>query len=141
MADMLHHIEIEASPERVCEGITTSLGLRGWWTGDAVAEPRVGGKVELGIYERSVVFRMRVDELELGRRVVWSCLGDDDEWEGTRLVWEMRAIEGGTDLHFAHEGWRSTDGLFAASNTTWGELMYRLKDWAEGEEPGPHFEG
>jgi hypothetical protein len=27
--------------------------------------------------------------------------------------------------------------MVATCNSTWGELMYRLKDYAEGKNPGP----
>ena len=36
-------------------------------------------------------------------------------------------------------GWRSTEGYFAVCNSTWGELMYRLKDYVEGKRPGPRW--
>jgi len=36
MADMYHEIQINASPAKVYEAITTQKGLRGWWTGDGV---------------------------------------------------------------------------------------------------------
>jgi hypothetical protein len=37
-------------------------------------------------------------------------------------------------------GWRSTDDYFATA-TAWGELMRRLKAYAEGKNPGEHFSG
>jgi uncharacterized protein YndB with AHSA1/START domain len=141
MPDMLHQIEIEAPPERVFAAVTTGSGLQGWWTGDAVAEPRAGSVVELGFYGRSTIFRMRVDELVPAKTVRWTCTGDEAEWAGTHLTWELRETDVGTELRLVHGGWVATDGWFANCNTTWGELLYRLKDWAEGEEPGPHFEG
>jgi uncharacterized protein YndB with AHSA1/START domain len=141
MSEMLHQIEIEAPPERVFEGLATGAGLQGWWTGDAVAEPNAGSVVELGFYGRSTVFHMRVDELVPGKTVRWTCVGDAEEWAGTHLRWDLKETDMGTEVRFVHGGWTSTDGWFATCNTTWGELMYRLKDWAEGEEPGPHFEG
>jgi hypothetical protein len=29
--------------------------------------------------------------------------------------------------------------MVATCNSTWGELMYRLKDHVEGRNPGPHW--
>ena len=55
MADLHHKIEIEASPEKVYEAITTAEGLRSWWTGDSVAEPRVGSIAEFGFFNRETV--------------------------------------------------------------------------------------
>ena len=75
MTDMHHEIPINAAPEKVYEAIATQEGLRGWWTGDSAAEPRVGSVAEFGFYNRQFLFLMRIDELTPGKRVVWSCLG------------------------------------------------------------------
>ncbi|MFQ5989817.1 MAG: SRPBCC domain-containing protein [Candidatus Methylomirabilales bacterium] len=140
MADMHHEIVIDASPEKVYDAIATQEGLRGWWTGDSVAEPRVGSIAEFGFYNRQFLFRMRVEELMPGKKVVWSCVGDHDEWKDTRLTWDISQRDGGTVLHFTHGNWRSTTRFFASCNSTWGMLMYRLKDYAEDNAPGPYWE-
>ena len=44
-----------------------------------------------------------------------------------------------TLLHFSHTSWREESDHFTLCNTTWGELMYRLKATAEGKCPGPLF--
>jgi uncharacterized protein YndB with AHSA1/START domain len=141
MADMYHAISIAAPAEKVYEAIVTQAGLRAWWTADSVAEARVGSTAEFGFRNRAAVFRMRVEELQPGRRVVWACLGDVDEWKGTRLTWEIAPKDGGAELRFTHGDWRSTAGAYPLCNSTWGELMHRLKAYAEGKAPGPHFPG
>jgi len=140
MADMHHEIQIAASPDKIYEAIATVEGLRGWWTGDSIAEPRVGSTAEFGFYDRRFLFRMRIEELMPGKKVVWSCVGDHDEWQGTRLTWEILQRDGAIVLTFTHGDWRSTTSFFASCNTTWGMLMYRLKDYAEGKSPGPYWE-
>jgi uncharacterized protein YndB with AHSA1/START domain len=140
MAEMHHQIQIDASPEKVYEAISTRKGLQGWWTGDSVAEPHVGSVAEFGFYDRQVLFRMRIDELQPGKRVVWTCIGDYDEWKDTRLTWEISQKEGASILNFVHGNWRSTTSFFASCNSTWGMLMYRLKDYVEGNNPGPYWE-
>ncbi len=106
-----------------------------------MAEPRVGSVAEFGFKNRSALFRMRIAGLQPGRRVVWSCLGGTPEWTGTRLTWDLTPKDGGTDLRVMHGAWRSTEGAFARCNSTWGELRYRLKAYAEGKAPGLHFSG
>ncbi len=139
MPDLMHQIPIEAPPDKVYAALATQDGLRGWWTADTVAGSRVGGRAEFGFDRRSVVFRMTIEELEPGQRVVWSCHGDHDEWRGTRLTWEMLPQGGNTLLKFTHAGWREASDFFATCNSTWGELMYRLKNYVEGRNPGPHW--
>ncbi len=140
MPHILHQIKISAPPERVFDAIATADGLRSWWTTDAIAEPIEGSIAEFGFNDRATVFRMRVDELVPGRRVTWSCLGDNDEWKGTRQEFHLSPEDGGgVDLRFAHLNWRSLAGAYSLCNTTWGELKYRLKAYAETDTPDPLF--
>lgn len=139
MADMQHAMEIEAPPEKVYQAIATAEGLRGCWTADSKTDAKAGGSAEFGFDNRGTVFRMRIEELRPGARLVWSCLGDPADWEGTRLTWELSKTDDGTMLHFTHGNWHASTGYFAMCNSTWGELMYRLKDYVEGKRPGPHW--
>jgi len=69
MADMHHEIQIAASPDKIYDAIATVEGLRGWWTGDSIAEPRVGSTAKFGFYDRRFLFRMRIEELIPGKKV------------------------------------------------------------------------
>jgi hypothetical protein len=42
---------------------------------------------------------------------------------------------GGTVLNFNHSGWQSMEGPYPMINTTWGSLMYILKQYVEGKNP------
>ncbi len=139
MADLKHQIPIKAAPEKVYAAIATQAGLRGWWTADTKADERVGGKAEFGFNKRGMVFRMDIETLEPAKRVVWRCHGDHPEWAGTVLTWELSPQGGGTTLRFTHGNWKSVSDYYAMCNSTWGELMYRLKDYVEGRNPGPHW--
>ena len=65
-----------------------------------------------------------------------------DEWVGTEIRVDLEpAADGGTRMRFGHCGWRSADGAYAGCNSTWGELMHRLRDHCEGNGRGPLFSG
>ena len=140
MTDILHKISINASAEDIYNAITTAEGLKSWWAVDTEAEPRTESLALFGFFNRTVVFRMRIDELTPFKRVRWSCEGDVDEWTGTKLQFDLEpGEEGETLVSFRHGGWRSTEGDYAYCNTTWGTLMFRLKAFGEGKNPGPLF--
>ena len=141
MAKMYHGIEIEASPEKVYDALTTQKGLRGWWTLDSlIAEPsEEGGTAEFGFERRAVVFKMRIDELAPGELVSWKCVGGPKEWKGTRLRWEIAKSKNGSVLEFTHSKWKSVDEYFRMCNSTWGELMYRFKAYVEKGLAEPLF--
>jgi hypothetical protein len=82
---------------------------------------------------------MKIDQLEPDKRVLWSCQGDHPEWAGTRLIWDISSENDASTLRFTHGDWQSVTDFFAMCNATWGELMYRLRDYLEGRNPGPHW--
>ncbi len=136
MAEMKHQIPIKTSPAKAYAAIATPAGLK---TADTNAEERVGGKAEFGFDRRSMVFRMKVEKLEPGKLVVWSCQGEHPEWAGSTLTWNISNEDGVTVVRFTHGGWKSVSDFFATCNSTWGELMYRLQSCLEGRNPGPHW--
>jgi uncharacterized protein YndB with AHSA1/START domain len=112
MAEIKHQIPIQAAREKAYAAIATQQGLRGWWTADTSADEKVGGKTEFGFDKRGMVFRMTIDKLDPGKRVVWSCHGDHPEWNGTILSWELTPQDGGTTLRFTQTG-GSQSAIFA----------------------------
>jgi hypothetical protein len=62
-----------------------------------------------------------------------------DEWGGTRLTFRLEARGSGSVLRFTHGGWRYESEYFLSCNTTWGELMFKLKSASEGKSRGPLF--
>jgi hypothetical protein len=44
-----------------------------------------------------------------------------------------------TSFRFTHRGWQSLSEFCVSSNSTWGELMYWIKDCLEGRNPGLHW--
>jgi uncharacterized protein YndB with AHSA1/START domain len=141
MAELRHQISINASAEKIYAAITTSAGLAGWWTADSKADDRIGGKAEFGFEKRRMVFRMTIETLEREKRVVWRCHGDHPEWEGTTLTWSIARENDATVLRFTHGGWKSMSDYCVMCNSTWGELMYRLKNYVESGRPDPHWRG
>jgi uncharacterized protein YndB with AHSA1/START domain len=86
---------------------------------------------------------MLVERLEPDRAVGWLCQGDFPHWKGTRITWEMQpaATPGHTTILFSHTGWPADypAGEFAHVNFTWGQIVGRLKAYAESGKPQPYF--
>ena len=139
MAELKHQIPIHATSEKVYAALATQSGLRSWWTADSKADEKISGKAEFGFEKRGMVFRMTIEKLDPGKGVVWSCHGDHPEWDGTILTWELTPKDAVTTLRFTHSNWKTISEFCASCNSTWGELMFRLKDYVEGKNPGPHW--
>jgi uncharacterized protein YndB with AHSA1/START domain len=144
MADSLHEIPVAADPQAVYRAWTTAEGLSAWWTKGSRVAGRPGG-VNVFVFDGgNVEFHFRVDEQVEGRKVRWTGVEAEKmpgEWVGTRIEVDLAPADGGTRMRFGHKGWKSVDGMYCVCNTTWGELMYRLRDACEGKGRGPLFPG
>lgn len=136
MINMPHQITINAKPEKVFEAITTTEGIKGWWSTDVKAEPQLGSMTEVAFYNRQAIFQLKVIQFEPGKIVEWLAQHDMPAWKGTTIRFDLSVNENGaTVLNFNHSGFESMEGPYAMINTTWGSLMYILKQYVEGKNP------
>ena len=137
MPNIKHAIQIDAAPSIVFPLAATVTGFMKWWAAD-VTEDKAAGSVELGFFNRSTVYRLRPNQIAAPLRAHWLC-DSGKEWNGTRLLFDLTEQNAKTQLRFTHAGWSAETDYFISCNTTWGELMFRLKLAAEGKTPGPLF--
>lgn len=145
MPDSLHEITIQAPPQVVYEAWTTQKGQSSWWTQGCTIHNNPG-QTNIFVFDReNVKFYFRIDEQVQDKKLHWTGIAGEkmpEEWIGTTLEVEISDKgKGQTRLRFGHKNWKSTEGAFAICNTTWGELMYRLRDYCEGKGRGPLFSG
>jgi hypothetical protein len=110
--------------------------VRGWWAGDIEGNTHeLGGEFDYR-YENFHVSKQRVVELEADRRVVWLVLDsklnfieDEDEWNGTRIEFDISRKGGETEIRFAHVGLVAERECYAACSNAWSSLIGRcLRD-------------
>ena len=138
MADILHQVGLQASPEELYTSLTEQAGLKSWWSEHSVIEPTAGALGRVSFYNNAVTFEFRVEELVPGEKVVWAMVGGPPDWLDTTITWSLAADEGQTMLHFAQRGFASTDGNFAGVNYNWGWYITSLKFLLEKGEGMPH---
>lgn len=124
---------LDATPQVVYAALTTTFGLRGWWSEDCDIDAEVGGT--LGFRFGANWKTMRIEHLSPGREVRWLCTGAHiaalvrpDEWVGTRLVFRLQP-EGldGTRLDFEHLGLQPTLGCYDLCSKGWDSLLDSLQ--------------
>jgi len=135
MPDIHHSINIAAPIDVVRKLVSTGEGLRQWWAEDM--DTAADGSVTLGFFNKATSYRLRLLENSAGK-IAWRC-ETGKEWQDTELVFSLAAARAGLLLDFVHGKWREATPYFVSCNTTWGELMFRLKRAAEGRHPGPLF--
>jgi hypothetical protein len=141
MPDIRHAIVIDEGPESVRPLVATALGFKQWWAADVrenPAAPADSRNVDLGFFNRATVYSLKPLKSLSANDVEWLC-ESGKEWQGTKLIFRLTPKDKGTAVHFTHADWESETDYFISCNTTWGELMFRLKAAAEGKQPGPLF--
>jgi hypothetical protein len=135
MAQIRHQIVIEAPAAKDFALVSTVRGFKEWWAADVTEKE---GAVELGFFKRNTVYRLQRTRVAEPREAEWQC-ASGKEWDGTRLLFDLKDDHGKTTMGFAHADWKEESDYFVSCTTTWGELMFRLKAAAEGKAPGPLF--
>jgi uncharacterized protein YndB with AHSA1/START domain len=142
--DILHAVEIHATPHTLFQAVATQQGQTSFWTADATVQPTQGTIAEFGFPGAPARLKMRVERIEQDRLVEWLCQGDFPYWSGTSIRWEISTSQNPTQtttLLFRHTGW-SEDypaNEFAHVNYTWGQIVARLKAYTESGQAQPFF--
>lgn len=137
MASIKHYLRIKALPEKVYSALTTSEGLKGWWTLNANVERRVGGIAEF-IFGERYHNKMEITKLDQNRKVGWKCIQGDKEWIDTTFEFDIEGKEEDTILRFSHSKWREETDFFASCNYQWGYYMRSLANYCERGEGTPY---
>jgi uncharacterized protein YndB with AHSA1/START domain len=142
LSDMVHEVEIAAEPATIFKAITTQEGEAGFWVRDNVIQPKVGSEAEFRFKGAPVPLRMRVDALEPNRQVKWTCLGEFPGWKDTTVTWTLApgATAGMTKVEFRMGNLAGYPEKEVGNvNYTWGQVVGRLKAYAETGTPQPLF--
>ena len=135
MPELIHSIEISATPRVIYPLVSTAEGLATWWAEDT---RNMEAGVELAFFDGASVYRLRPLTFAPPATAAWLC-ETGKEWAATRLVFHLAARGETTAVRFIHEGWREATPYFVSCNSAWGALLYRLKAVAEGSSLGPLF--
>jgi uncharacterized protein YndB with AHSA1/START domain len=135
MPELLHSIEISATPRVIYPLVSTADGLAKWWAEDTTSRDT---GVELSFFGGASVYRLRSLTFVPPAAASWLC-ETGKEWAATRIVFHLAARGDKTEVRFIHEGWREATPYFVSCNSAWGALLYRLKAVAEGSAIGPLF--
>ena len=130
MADIRHNVFIDCKPEKIFEALTTKKGIQGWWTIDTVIESKIGSTAEF-IFGNRYHNKMKITDLQPGKRVAWSCFEGDREWIGTDFTFDLEEKEGETLLRFGQNNWKAQTDFYAFCNFQWGQYMVSLKNYCE----------
>lgn len=141
MAEIYHHVVIRTTPETLYDALTTQRGLSHWWIADCTVKPEIGFVNEFRVVGHGIN-KMKIVDLQPGRRVEWECVNDepddgsDDQWISTHIIFEITLKSDICALSFRHTGWRDATEFFATCNYHWARHLGILVEFCEsGRSP------
>jgi uncharacterized protein YndB with AHSA1/START domain len=132
MARIVFETTIRATPKEIVDALDTERGIAGWWTEQVEFGGGPGSVMRVGFPGRAPLpFDLRV-ERATEEQVHWTSIGQfPPHWVGTDVTWTLTPVDGGTLVHFSHDGWADDGGPFPSSALTWGLLMESLRSFVE----------
>ena len=112
------------------EAFAAINNVRGWWSGEIAGDTDTLG-AEFTYRVPDVHYcKMRIVELLPGKKVVWHVLDSDisytrvkNEWNDTRISFEIFTKGAKTEIRFTHIGLVPTDECYGSCSDAWGSLI------------------
>ncbi len=136
MGNIRHNFLIKSSTQNVYNAITTEKGLSSWWTNNTIAKPEIGF-VNQFQFGPAHCKKIKVLELDHLNKVTWQLVEGDEQWIGTKIVFQLDEKEGNTFLKFSHINWKEETEYFGICNYHWGKFLDSLKSLCETGEGQP----
>jgi uncharacterized protein YndB with AHSA1/START domain len=131
-------IEIAATPDRVLAALTTTSGIRAWFTKDSdidATAARFRFVLEAGVKE----VRFAIDELAPAR-LAMTCTAETNnaDWLGTKLVFALAPAGAGTRVQLVHSGFAARNETYERTIQGWAFFVGSLKRYVETGIGEPH---
>lgn len=118
---------VDKNPQEVFDAIND---VAGWWAGDIASSADKLGSEFTYRYKNLHVSKQRVTEFVPGKRVVWLVLEsslnfvkDKDEWNGTRIVFDIAKRGDKTEVKFTHAGLGPHHECYRGCSSAWSSLI------------------
>lgn len=134
MADIVHTVQMHASPAAVFHALIDRSGSHGWHR-ETKTKPRMGALTDFRFGDGKVVVKMRVAALEEDARVALQCVEGPADWVGTSVTFELAPEGDETVVHFGHRNWREATDRMGRSSAMWAHILFALKSLLETPEP------
>ncbi len=104
--------------------------VRGWWSGEIKGDTDKRG-AEFTYRVPDIHYcKMRITEFVPGKKVVWHVLDSNlsytqvkNEWDDTKITFEISKQDGKTQVRFTHVGLVSASECYDSCSDAWGRLI------------------
>ena len=141
MSEIITQFDVDAPAETVWDALTTSDGIRSWWTTRAEVPEGVSAVLRLRFPDAPISWDLRVDEAVENERLRWHCVGGPPPWVDTDILFRLDASPAdGTRVLFDHVGWKDAEEMVRVVTFGWVQMFLHLKAYAESGKPQPYFD-
>lgn len=135
-ASIEHLVTIKVPAIDVYEALTTQHGLAEIWTTELNVRAEIDFVNEFKFDKETD--RMKITELNPGKKVKWLVIESDPQWVGTVISFELSERNNLTTVVLKQEGWREVNDFYRFCNYHWGWFLYSLKHYCENGEGFPY---
>jgi hypothetical protein len=122
-------IVVDNTPKEVFNAINN---VSGWWQGEIVGSTDKLNAEFVYRMEDIHYSKQKVEEFIPNEKVVWlvtdsklSFIEDKSEWTGTRIIFDITAINNRTQLRFTHVGLAPEVECYGSCSNAWGALIQK----------------
>ena len=137
MPDIFHDFPIRAERAAVFEAITSPRGLDEWWTTSSSGQPQSGAVYALQ-FGPGFDWRARVTDVAPNETFEIQMTRADEDWNDTRVRFDLSDGSVGTAVRFRHIGWPSNNEHYRISCYCWAAYLRILRRYLEYGERVPY---
>jgi hypothetical protein len=101
-------IEAKVSPS---EAIKKICDVHAWWGKNFEGKSNNEGNVFTVRFKNGDMYKMKIAEVTADKKIVWDVIDahqtwvkEPTEWIGTKIIWEIKENDDGSEIHFTHLG-------------------------------------
>lgn len=137
MPDIHHTFPINASPEKVFEGISSPSGLDAWWSKTSEGSPEIGSAYKLD-FGPGYVWKAIVTKANTNNEFELQMTDADADWVDTKIGFSLKDKGNATEVNFYHTGWPQNNEHYRISSYCWAMYLRILKRNLEFGEHVPY---
>jgi len=118
---------VDKTPKEAFDAIND---VRGWWAGEFKGNTKKLGDEFTYRYKKIHYSKQKVAEIIPGKKVVWLVLDsslnfvkDKNEWNGTKIIFEIAKKGPRTEVRFTHEGLVPDFECYGACSGAWSSII------------------
>ncbi len=118
---------VDQTPKEAFDAINN---VRGWWSGEFEGNTDKVGEEFIYRYKDIHYSKQKITELVPGKKVVWlvvdsqlNFIKEKNEWNGTKIIFEIVKKGDKTQIHFTHVGLVSKHECYDACSGAWSFII------------------